>query len=520
MPVFALKNWNVTNPTLNSVFEGKPFTRQQTIVLSGFLTLQLACFKLFYPFPDFFGDSYNYIFAASHNLDVNIWPIGYSKFLQAFHGITNSAFLLVLFQYFSLEAAYFHLYQTIVRCCPTGRRARILILFFFFFNPLNLYVSNYVSSEPLFLALSLVWLTELLYTIYKPSWLHLIILSVAFLIAFTFRYNAMYYPLIAVVGFLISKQPIVQKIIGIVLGPLLIIPFIMFSSNAAKQLSGVSQFPPIYGGWQWGNNALYFREYIQEDSNAFPTPQTAELDRIARNYFRTVPPEDRDLAPYVGNFFIQQREGPLRQYQLKHFKSSESIEAWAKAAPMFKDYGIWLIKRHPLAFGRYYLLLNTKNYFFPPLEKLEIYNLDEDNVGQSIANWFGFNSTKITTIFPRNFQGTFLFFYPYLFFFLNFYFCWSLFFYIKQKGFRKCPRPFAIVITLITLLLLTNFGFSIFANIIAFRYQLFPMSVLFTFALILDNYIKEHLERKSPAPTPAADSTIPLSHSEIGSKLT
>jgi hypothetical protein len=504
MSVLTLKSWHTLSLTFSTIFEGEPFARRQTILLSIFLAIQFVCFKFFYPFPDFFGDSYNYIDAAVNNLDVNIWPIGYSKFLQLFHWTSNSATALTLVQYFLLEAAYFYLYQTIVRCFPTSRRTRIIILIFFFLNPINLYVSNYVSSDVLFLTLSLVWLTELLWIIYKSSWYHIVVLSVVFSIAFTFRYNAMYYPLIATIGFLISKQPILQKVMGIFLGPLLIIPFIIFTSNAAKKLSGVPQFPPIYGGWQWANNALYFRESIQEDSTAFPTPQTTDLDQIARNYFRTVPPEYRDLFPYVGNFFIQQRQAPLRQYIVKTFKSSESIEAWAKAAPIFKEYGIWLIKRHPMAFVRHYLLLNTKNYFIPPLEKLEVYNLNSPKIDPLAEIWFGLFSNKVTYIFPRTFQGGFLFFYPYFFLFLNLYFGWSLYFFIKQKGFRQSLRPFAITVLLITLLLLTNFGFSVFANIIAFRYQLFPLAVLLIFALLLDNCTKLHLGKKPPTPNSTA----------------
>jgi hypothetical protein len=498
MNVFALKSWKSLIPDLNTVLDGKPFTREQTAFLSFLLALQLACFKLFYPFPDFFGDSYNYIDAASHNLNVNIWPIGYSKFLLAFHWLTHSAFLLILFQYFCLEAAYFYLYQTIIRFIPTGKRTRAIILLFFFCSPLNLYISNYVSTEALFLALSLVWLTELLRITYKPSYHHILILSVAFAIAFTFRYNAMYYPVIATVAFLISKQHFAQKVIGIILGPLLILPFVIFSSHAVKQLSGTAQFPPIYGGWQWGNNALYFREHIQEDTNAIPTPQMAELDQMARNYFRTVSPKYRELAPYVGNFFIQQRKAPLRQYIVKHFRSTESIEAWAKAAPLYKDYGIWLIKRHPFSFARYYLLVNTKNYLLPPLEKLACYNLDQPTMDSLATFWFDFPDNEITSILPRTFQGTLLILYPFLFLFLNFYFCRSLFFFSKQKGFRSSPTPLANSIALITLLLLTNFSFSIFANVIAFRYQLFPMVVLLAFALILDNYTEQFLEEKSP----------------------
>src|ERR1700761_9378405 len=51
------------------------------IMLIG-MSVGFFIFKLCYPFPDFFSDSYSYIYAAEHHLDVNIWPIGYSWFLS------------------------------------------------------------------------------------------------------------------------------------------------------------------------------------------------------------------------------------------------------------------------------------------------------------------------------------------------------------------------------------------------------------------------------------------------------
>src|SRR5450631_4302573 len=65
-------------------------------------------FKIFYPYPDFFGDSYSYIYAAKEKLNINIWPIGYSKFLEVFHAITHSDLALVGFQYFSMQIAIIH----------------------------------------------------------------------------------------------------------------------------------------------------------------------------------------------------------------------------------------------------------------------------------------------------------------------------------------------------------------------------------------------------------------------------
>ena len=62
------------------------------------VTVQFILFKFCFPFPDFISDSYNYILGAQLHLDVNIWPIGYSRFLSTFHWFTTSAFALVLFQ--------------------------------------------------------------------------------------------------------------------------------------------------------------------------------------------------------------------------------------------------------------------------------------------------------------------------------------------------------------------------------------------------------------------------------------
>src|SRR6266540_7479840 len=69
------------------------------IMLAGTI-VQFVIFKIMYPFADFFSDSYSYIFAAYANLDVSIWPIGYSKFFRVFHFVTHSDSALITFQYF------------------------------------------------------------------------------------------------------------------------------------------------------------------------------------------------------------------------------------------------------------------------------------------------------------------------------------------------------------------------------------------------------------------------------------
>lgn len=449
---------------------------------------QFILFKQFYPFPDFFSDSYSYIDAAYRHLNANIWPIGYSKFLWLFHYITYSALALNFFQYTIMILAGLYFYKTIVYFYPTSKRTRAVLAIFFFFNPLNLYLANYISSDGLFVALSLIWLTELLWILNRPALHHTIILSIVFLIAFTFRYNALFYPIITALVFLVSKQNIWNKIAGIILGPLLIIPVIITVSNAAKDMSGTAQFPPILGGWQWGNNALYFREYVEEDTLHFPTPQMAELDQIARTYYRTMPPHKRELSSYVGNFFIKQWDAPLKIYMLKHYPDSD-VSSWAKVAPLFGEYGLYIIKRHPLEFVQHYILINTKNYFFPPMEKLELYNLGGDEMWPIAAWWFKYPSTKMTVI-SKNLQGYILLLLPFIFLLLNIYGIWGLIYFIKVKGFKNTSRIFGFTILLLAIVLILNFLFSVFANIIVMRYQIFPLIAGLVFVLLLSDYLE------------------------------
>jgi hypothetical protein len=340
--------------------------------------------------------------------------------------------------------------------------------------------------------MSTVWLTLLIWILNRPNIYHILIQALLMFVMFTFRYNAMLYPLIAAGVILFSKMRRWVKVMGVLLGPALIIPFIIWSAQAAKVMTGTAQFPPILGGWQWGNNALYFRGFIQEDSAIFPTPQTRELDGIARRFF-SLPyrPQDQ-LADEVANYFIRHPEAPLKQYMGRHYQPKneyESVAAWGKSAIVFDQYGKFLIKRHPWAYARYYLLVNTKNYFIPPLEKLEIYNLGEDSMWPEAQEWFEYSSPKIWCV-SKQLQGTVLVLFPVFFLVLNLYYLIGLWMFIQRGGFRKTSRIVQYTILTTTVFLALNAAFSIFANIIVIRYEIFPMLVFLAFVMLLTDYVE------------------------------
>jgi len=462
---------------------------------------QFIVFKLCYPYPDFFSDSYSYILAAAAHLDVNIWPIGYSKFLSVFHWFSHSATSLNFFQYMFLGIAGLYFYHTIIYFYSTGKNTRMFLCLFLFFNPLSLYLANYVSSDAIFVALSMIWITQLIWVIQRPHPYQILVISIVIFIAFTFRYNAALYPIITAMTFILSRQKLWVRLAGIVAGPLLIIPFIIFSSNAAKKMTGTAQFPPILGGWQWGNNALYMRGFIDVDSTKLPSPETAELDRVARKYFSQPSRPQNDLSSYVANYFIREPEAPLKQYMLAHYTIKDQIGqvvAWGKAAPIFGQYGTYLIKHYPIAFARYYLLVNTKNYFLPPLEKLEVYNLGKDDIWPLAATWFGFQKPLIHANVSYSLQGIILMFLTPLFLILNGYYLYNLYRFIRQKGYRKVNKKTATTIFLISTFLFLNLFFSIFANIIVIRYQIYPMIIFLTFSMMLTDLLDLQAATKKP----------------------
>ncbi len=129
------------------------------LIMAGILLIEFVIFKILYPFPDFFSDSYSYIRAAYLHLDVNdnTGPIGYSRFLALFHHwVSHSGSALIAFQYMAWCCSALYFYFTVTYFYPTGKNTRIFLNLFLFFNPLIFYTTNYVTSDILFISMSTV----------------------------------------------------------------------------------------------------------------------------------------------------------------------------------------------------------------------------------------------------------------------------------------------------------------------------------------------------------------------------
>lgn len=474
-------------------FIWKDKTNRRFLFLGIVLCLvQFGIFKILYPFPDFFGDSYSYIFAASAHLDVSLWPIGYSKFLEGFHTITHSDTAFVAFQYFFMQAAALHFHLTVLYFFKIEKNTKNILFLFLFVNPLSLYLCNTINSDALFAALSLLWLTQLIWIIQRPRPYQIIIQAILLFLCFTVRNNAYYYPAITFIAFSLSKQSWKIKLSGSLIPFLFIVPFIIHTERAAYKITGVRQYS-LFTGWQLANNALYIYDRIQQDSLTLPTPESRELNRITLSFLKHVNQDEYRnlLQSYVGNFFIREPDAPLKKYFRNHFPHLHNemalTAAWGKASAAFEPFGKSVIIQHPFAYTWYFIRPNILHYFLPPLSHLERYNYGTNEIDPIAKDWFEYPDVTVHC-FSHSLQG-FLIIYAAFFLLFNLYFLRQFVLYIFTAQ-NTSDETWRIILT-ITSFLFLNFVFSIATTVNILRYQVTPMFILLFFGAMLNSYLSQ-----------------------------
>jgi len=320
----------------------------------------------------------------------------------------------------------------------------------------------------------------------KPRNYQILVHALLIGVLFSIRYTAIYYPFVTAFAYLLSRQRPFIKLAGIISPWVLIIPFILYTQQKTKEITGTAQFS-VFGGWQLANNALYMYDHIQVDSTELPAG-TKELDKMVRQFYKQIPEPYRDFGPFPGTYFIKMPNAVLKPYMMQRYAFSnapEQFRAWGKVAPIYQSYGSYLTKHYPLDFAHYYLWLNTKNYFIPHLEKFGSYNLAIDTVWTPAKDWFQYKTTTITAAF-FDLQDHLFYFLPAIFMLLNLYFAGSLLWLIFSGAIKKIPWPLLPALLLVTVYLFLNFCFSIFATPVVLRYQILPMILLLTFSLVLN----------------------------------
>lgn len=462
-----------------------------------YISLQFLILKYLYPLPNFLPDSYSYILAAGTNQDINLWPIGYSKVLRFISSITHSHVFLVLIQYLLLNLAILYLIFTLKYIFKTNRTLTVVLLCLSLINPLTFYICNFVSSDGLFSALSITWFTQLIWIWRSPSYRLLLIHGLILFLAFSIRFNSIYYPLVSVLLLVISKTNIKLKLAGSLICILVISFFIVHSYNQYLKITGMKQIA-AFGGWQLASNALYSYANVPSTERK-PVPKKFEkLHQIVNKHIDSLSKLRYRPDSTIGIYYLWNETAPLK-LNMGSYRPKDTLidgfKKWIMMGPDYAEYGIYLIKTYPTYYLRYFLLPNIRNYYAPETEFLGITNMGKDSLDQVARDWFMIKGKYTVSRFDDK-RIIFTEAYPIFLAIINIAFVLSFISFWLLKGSTKTGKMFCRLVKLTMIIWLLNLAFSVVASPIVLRYQIFPLFFTTLISIPLISFIIK--ESRSP----------------------
>jgi magnesium-transporting ATPase (P-type) len=136
---------------------------------------------------------------------------------------------------------------------------------------------------------------------------------------------------------------------------------------------------------------------------------------------------------------------------------------------------------------KHFIWPNGNKYYAPPVEFLDSYNSEKDEVSPTAMAWFGYPSQKVRTRMKDN-TVVILNFYPILSVIINAVMLFMVLFYCTLKGWRGMPQTSKGILMGITVWFL-NAGFTIGASSAALRFQSFPILLTTTFVALLVDWL-------------------------------
>lgn len=378
------------------------YVKSQKRLLAIFIPLMLLefiGFKLLYPKVNFIIDSYSYIDAAAHNLNINIWPVAYAKFLRLVSVFTHSDLVVAIIQFAVIEASILYFYFTIAYFLKPSKPARLIALTLMVVNPAILSISNYILSDSLFTAGTLTWFTLMIWLLLRPRPAQAYGAAVLLAALFMLRYYAIFYPILALPVLLLAKIPVRPKVGSIALTTFLFAGFIWHSSNQYQKLIGRREFS-AFSGWQIAENALIMYRKVPADirSQDQPPKNLMALHRLVLTQLDTFSHLKYRPDTGIQFYYMWNDRSPLRLYmrdRYEHDSTTPYFKRWASVSDDFRRYGSFLVKRHPWDYIKYYMTMGLYWYIVPTDEALKQYNNGRDSVTAEVKDWFDYDSRRV-----------------------------------------------------------------------------------------------------------------------------
>lgn len=453
------------------------------------IIISFIWFKYIYPYPNFFPDSYQYIAAAIENRSIDYRPIGYTKFIKLIRVISSSHIFLVLIQYLMLQISVLYLLFTINYLLGVGKWVFRVLILCCIINPLLPHLSNFVSSDPLFTSLSLLWLTQLLWIIYRPTLGLVLSHALLLFMAFIVRYNALYYPAISIAIVLFAKTSLRIKSISLTSIGILLSLYIAFTQNQFKKMTGIVQFAP-FSGWQLVANGLEAYSHTSLYPPVTVPSRFKKLHTLVNDYLDSLGKVNHRPEIETAPYYMWGDKSPILRYA--GIANTQNInfdfQRWAAIAPFYTDYARLLIRRHPGLYIKYNIGSNLLFYIQPFTEYLGIYNTGKNNIHPLGVYWFQLKTNELKT-YHKNSQIKITQVISSCNGFINLVLVLSFTCFMCIGGLTKCNAHSKSILIWMLIIWGGAMGFSILTSPIALRYQVFQIIITFILAVLLIAYI-------------------------------
>ena len=460
--------------------------RKLFFITVGLLVYHFILLKIFYPHTIVIGDGHHYVRVAMNNLEISGWPIGYPKLLELIHFFAKGDWAVGCFQYILLEGAVLYFYFTVQYLLRPGKLVSLVTLGCLLVNPFILFIGNYVLSDGPFAAFTILWFTFTLWYLYKPRPVYTFLIVISFILAYSIRYYAMFYPIISIPIFLLSTGRWWVKGSAILLGCLLLFGFRWYTENLFVQSIGKREFSPL-SGWRLAGNALImYRHFsIPQRAEDIVPPGLQGLHRVVLQDLSVMPTPDEVPDRLLVNYFTFQLSSPLSRYSKVYFDdyiTTPEIRRWDSVGSTYREYGFFLIKMHPVSYLRFYVWQGVDWYIHPKVDITNVFPSGGVPILEETRKWFGYTGNW-SACSSTNFYS--ITYFPIVVTVLNLLLVLCLINFFLGGCYRAASPLVKKLVIFVAAYWLIDFGFVIFTTPALLRYAMSGMIVNIAFVPFL-----------------------------------
>jgi hypothetical protein len=175
------------------------------------------------------------------------------------------------------------------------------------------------------------------------------------------------------------------------------------------------------------------------------------------------------------------------------YNDTPFFKKWASMAPLYQDYGDYLISIYPSLYLKHFVWPNLLRYYAPPAGFMGQYNMSYKTVEPTAVSWFDWTNNQLPKRINHS-EIKIIRIFPNLVAIINPLFFLSSTIFLLFGGIRRCSKLSNNIIGCMLIVWYGNAIFSIFSAPVELRYQIFPVIITLPFMVFFISWIIKTLK--------------------------